>query len=76
MSFDVLRHHKPDHNKNINQMTAEEILQEFLFLTSGFADVQEPRKGVHMGLPPELSERKAALRLYIVLAIGAARQLL
>ncbi len=73
MSFDVLRHHKPDHHKSVNQMTGEEVLLEFLFLISGFADVQEPRLGVHLGLSSLLEARKEQLRLSIIDAVNLAR---
>lgn len=48
-----------DHTRFVKDMTGREVLDEYLYLSSGFADMDEGKGS--MGLPRQLEERKQVL---------------
>lgn len=53
-----------DHKKPIERMSGEEVLAEYLYLSSGHADEKE-RRGTKLGLSEELRVRRQALKTHI-----------
>jgi hypothetical protein len=56
---------KFDHERLIAHMTGKEVLAEYDHLNSGKAENLDPRKGVKVGLPPELEARQQLLKTHI-----------
>lgn len=54
-----------DHERLIAHMSGPEVLAEYDYLKSGKAENLDPRKGVKMGLPPELEARRQLLKTHI-----------
>lgn len=71
MSLERLKHLKFDHTRPLEEMPIPDILQEFLYLESGFAD--ELEKGVQVGLPTSLINRHAELEGHIVACMEVVR---
>ncbi len=61
-----------DHKKRLAEMSGSELLLEFAYLRSGAADKVDERKGVSLGLEPELAVRLQKLGCYISTSCPAA----
>lgn len=70
MNMDEIKHFAFDHTKPIGGMGGEEVLREFLYLTSGHADELDPQKHVRLGLPPLLKARKKELEQHLIACVN------
>ena len=69
-SSDTLRHLKWDHEKHFASMSADEKLDEYVYLVSGSADETDGHFGVKVGLPSYLQIRRDRLHTHICYALG------
>lgn len=68
--LDALKHQKFDHTRDVATMSGEEVLKEYLYLKTGYADEQAERKGVKLGLPSQLAARLGELEGYVIACIS------
>ena len=50
-----------DHGRPIIEMDGEQVLKEYLYILSGFADTVDDTTGTRLGLAPALEARKRFL---------------
>lgn len=62
------RHYRPDFQKPVRTLEADELVQQFLYLESGLADSKD-RRGISLGLPKDLSVRRDNLLCVIISAL-------
>jgi hypothetical protein len=60
-----------NHDYPIADMSGEEVLKEYLYLSSGCADDLAPRKDVKLGLCTKLESRRKALEDHLVAAVDS-----
>ncbi len=68
-SRETLRHYVPDLSIPIKELSAEEILRQFLYLDSGLGDERDQRKDVSIGLSEVNKKRRDDLKAFIMCAL-------
>lgn len=66
---ETLRSYKPDFDIEVDDLGADEVLSQYLFLASGLADEMDTKKRVSLGLSEDLKKRKDDLHQMILQAL-------